>query len=116
MRTAVFSFAAGSLCLQWAGPAMALGAATIDEFRCSLPASASGLRANLVTNGRTHQVATPSGGTTLQCHFEIPPSLTPDQTVRVHGFKCLTFRGTTYHSQSVATPGGQAHLRCQIRP
>lgn len=116
MRTPSICIAIALLCAQGAEPAMALGAATIDQFRCLLPASASGLRFNLVTNGKTHHVATPSGGATLQCHFEIPAGLEPEQTVRIQGFRCQTFRGTTYDSQSVATPGGQAHLRCQIRP
>ena len=116
MRMPFLLVAAALLCTQGAGPAMALGAATIDEFRCSLPGSASGLRTTLVTRGRTHQVATPRGGAMLQCHFQIPAGFEPDQTVRVQGFRCLTFRGATYDSQSVATPGGQAHLRCQIRP
>lgn len=107
--------AVGVVFLAQSAPAMALGATSIEEFRCSLPRSVSGLRVNLSSDAKTHQVATPSGQTILQCHFDIPEGYRPERAFKNEGFRCRTFRGTTYNSSSLVTPGGKAHLKCQIK-
>ena len=105
----------GAVWVQAAPPAMALGATSIEEFRCSLPRSVSGLRMDLSNSDQAFAVATPSGQTLLECHFDIPEGYRPEQVFKNEGFRCKTFKGTTYNSSALVTPGGKAHLKCQIK-
>lgn len=115
MRTLLFATLVAAVWVQGASPAMALGATSIEEFRCTLPRSVSGLRVDLSSDERAYAVATPSGATLLQCHFDIPDGYRPEREFKNEGFLCKTFRGMTYDSSSLVTPGGKAHLRCQIK-
>jgi hypothetical protein len=87
----------------------------IEEFGCALTAGDSGLLVDLFTDDTTHAVVTPSGNSLLQCHFDIPEGFEPDRTIKNNGFGCSTFLGVTNDSQSIATPGGKAHLRCEVK-
>lgn len=99
----------------WADDAVAASrTAVVKDFRCSISAGASGLGAPLSTEGRTHAV-TNQNGSLLQCDFDIPEHLRPDRTVVNSGFQCGTYMGVTYDSKAVATPGGNLHLKCQVR-
>jgi len=91
------------------------GATVIDDVGCALMAADSGLPSDLFTN-ESLSVATPSGNTTLTCHFDIPAGEEPAKALRNSGFDCGTGLGLTTNSRSVATPGGKALLRCQINP
>jgi hypothetical protein len=91
------------------------GATVINEFGCVLQARDSGLKVTLFTNETTHAVITPSGNSLLQCHFEIPVGFAPDKAIVHEGFLCGTFKGITTNSESVATPGGTATLRCEVK-
>jgi hypothetical protein len=115
MRRLLFATLVAAVWVQDAPPAMALGASSIEEFRCTLPRSVSGLRVDLTTEAQSMAVATPSGATLLQCHFNIPEGYEPDRAFKNEGFRCRTFKGTTYESTSLVTPGGEAHLKCQIK-
>jgi hypothetical protein len=115
VKRLLFAILVAAVWVQAAPPAMALGASSIEEFRCSLPRSVSGLRVDLSTNDQAYAVATPSGQTLLECHFDIPDGYWPDRTFRNEGFRCKTFKGTTYNSAALVTPGGKAHLKCQIK-
>ena len=114
VRTLLFAALVAAVWVQGAAPAMALGATSIEEFRCTLPRGVSGLRVDLSTDDRAYAVATPSGETLLQCHFDIPNGYQPDRAFKNEGFRCKTFKGTTFNSSALVTPGGKAHLKCQI--
>src|SRR5437867_1793076 len=99
------------------GSAGADGAAVIDRFGCQLPAVFSGLGVDLLIaqdTEHTHTVVTPSGTTMVTCHFDIPAGSEPAKAIKISGFLCQTFVGLTFDSNSVATPGGRAHLTCFI--
>ena len=98
MRRLLFAALVVAVWVQGAAPAMGLGATSIDEFRCTLPRSVSGLRVDLSTDSQAYAVATPSGQTLLQCHFDIPDGFQPDRTFKNEGFRCKTFKGTTFNS------------------
>jgi len=115
VRKLLFAMLFATVWVQAAPPARALGATSIEEFRCSLPRSVSGLRIDLTTTEQAFAVATPSGQTLLQCHFDVPEGYRPDRAFQNTGFRCKTFKGTTFNSSAVVTPGGKAHLKCQIK-
>lgn len=115
MRTLLCAALAVTVWAYGAPPAAALGATSIEGSHCTLPRSVSGLRVNLSTDARTRVVATPSGEVVLQCHFDIPAGYEPDRAFKNEGFRCRTFKGTTYNSSALVTPGGKAHLECQIK-
>jgi len=85
------------------------GAVVINEFGCGafLPPAPP-----LFTNDKTHAVITPSGNTTLTCHFEGPPVA---ETVNQNDFLCNTFLGLTTNSHFVYTKSGQGTLTCQVK-
>lgn len=88
--------------------------AVVNNFGCSISATASGLGTHLWTDGKT-QAVTNESGSLLQCHFDIPEHLRPNRPIKNKGFRCGTFMGVTYDSTAVATPGGALHLKCQVR-
>lgn len=90
------------------------GATVITEFGCGLIAADSGLPINLSTTD-SHVVNTPSGNTTLTCHFDIPEAYWPTQTMRNSGFSCNTSFGPTTNTFAVVSTDGSALLRCQIK-
>ncbi len=112
MRKIFFVTLAGLL---WAQAASAdERAAEVEKVGCFLSSSASGVGMTLRTND-AQRVVTPSGMALIECHFDIPAGYEPDRVVKNAGFLCKTYLGNTYDSSAVATPGGQVHLRCQLR-
>jgi len=97
----------------WAG---ANGATVISQFGCALLAADSGLRVDVFTvqDTQTQMVITPSGDTMLTCHFDIPAGFEPAKAIKNGGFLCFTLLGFATASNSVATPGGKAHLTCFV--
>jgi len=89
------------------------GATVITEFGCGLIPADSGLPIFLSTTD-SHVVNTPSGRTSLTCHFEIPEEYWPTMTMRNSGFMCGTQFGSTTNSFAVVSTDGTAMLRCQI--
>lgn len=59
-------------------------------------------------------VTTPSGNTTLTCHFTDVAN-PPDKTLKFDGFSCSTFAGSTTDTSFVVTPSGNGTLVCQIK-
>ena len=99
-----------------AAPTVALpfGATVITDFGCGIVPADWGGPIFLFSPDRNHSVATPSGNTTLKCHFDIPAGLEPSKAFRARGFGCGTFLGFTTNSMAVASPGGKVTLTCQI--
>ena len=95
------------------GVALADGATVINDFECVLLAADSGLGSTLFTN-ESHSVETLSGNTVLKCKFDIPAGFEPANAIVNEGFLCGTLLGLTTNSKSVASPGGNATLTCQI--
>jgi hypothetical protein len=73
----------------------------------------------LSTTDEIHTTATSSGNMKLTCHFYIPDGFEPATAVKASGFVCGIFlpTGTAFTTDSamVATPGGRATLKCQIK-
>ena len=93
----------------------AFGQASVaDEFGCFLSPSDSGLAVGLFSTEKTHSVITPSGNTSLVCHFKIPSGFELSRAIVNSGFGCGTFLGFTTDSRSVVNPGGNATLTCKI--
>lgn len=60
-------------------------------------------------------VKTPSGNQEVSCHFDIPPGCTPlAKPVKANGFECYTSFSIATDTSFVATPGGQATLKCRV--
>lgn len=76
------------------------------------------VNAVLFTN-ETIDVSNNGGNTQLTCHFSIPLGFEPAKAMSAQGFNCgvLTKDGfaITSDSRFTATPGGRAHLSCQIK-
>ena len=109
----------------WAG---GNGATVIGQFGCMLLGADAGLvGVDFLVTAQDNQLAaviTPSGDTMLTCHFDIPAGFEPAKAIKNRGFPCLTFLdstslgltlGLTLDSNSVATPGGKAHLTCFVK-
>lgn len=110
------TFAAVSLALiSLPAQAQGNGATVVREFGCFLASQDSGLPIDIFTDEKTHSVSTPSGNSVLKCHFVVPEGFEPQSAINRAGFPCGTFLGLTFDSKSVVTPGGKAHLTCQVK-
>ena len=70
------------------------------------------------TSEGTLDVDATSGNSMLICHFDAEDILffgPPSETVKVEGFRCLTFLGFTTDSLFVMNSEGIGVLRCQIK-
>ena len=95
-------------------PLYADGATVIDDFGCTIGSSASGLSATLFSS-ESHSVVTPSGNSTLICHFDVPDALRGEVKGSIHnsGFICNTFGGITTNTKA-KTNKNRVVLICQI--
>ena len=103
-----------ALSLGITSPAVADGATVAMEFGCQISPRDSGLSAPLFTN-ETHSVITPSGRTTLVCHFDVPEELQGEvsRAMKQSGFGCSTLHGFTQDSFAV-TNKNRVLLNCSI--
>jgi hypothetical protein len=112
---ALIGAAALSLCFSSAAFADEhLGATVIKEFGCQIAPADSGLSAFLFTT-ETHIVNTPSGNTTLVCHFDVPEELQDEvqKAMKHEGFGCGTQFGVTFDTFAV-TNKNRVLLNCSI--
>lgn len=89
-------------------------ATVIKQFGCMLLAADWQGPVDPFTDDVTHFVEAASGNWVLQCRFDIPDGVAPTKAVKTEGFLCSSFVGVTTDRQSIATPGGKAHLRCRV--
>ena len=116
MKSILAFLIAASLALTTSAPVQARsGATVIKRFGCVVVPADSGLPIVLFTSQASHEVDTPTGNSTLQCHFDIPKGFAPAQTLHHKGFLCSTFLGLTTDSKSVTTKGGKVLLTCRVK-
>lgn len=94
--------------------AYADGATVAKKFGCGITPAHSGLSSHLFTT-ESHEVDTPSGNTSLICHFDVPEALQGEVTkaMQQSGFPCDTFAGSTYDTKAV-TNKNRVLLVCQL--
>lgn len=104
-----------------ASPSFAAGepAQVIKGVGCFLSYAVFGLPGGDVT---THSidVSNNGGNTQLSCHFDVTPGFEPtDRAHNAAGFLCNVIEGPNFvlttDSKATITPGGKAHLSCQIK-
>lgn len=100
-----------------AAPALAEGAVIIDKdagvCQGQVP-NASGVLEGPVLEGSLH-VRSNSSWTTMTCHFDIPPELTPTKATKASGFTCyIGPYGATTDTRASASSGGSLVMTCRI--
>jgi hypothetical protein len=83
-------------------------------FQCQLIPADSGLPVTIMTT-KTHSVVTPSGNSTLKCHFKYTGEGLPDKAVIRRNFDCGTYAGVADKSQVVISPSGKITMTCQVK-
>lgn len=120
MRMLRLLAAASIIALPVATPAFAQGepAQVIKGLGCVLQFGVFGLPGGAVTD-RSIDVSNSGGNTQLSCHFDVMPNFTPDRALSAQGFACGVIEqgnfAITTDTRATITPGGKAHLSCQIK-
>lgn len=120
MKTLNVLAAASMLALPVATPAFAQGepAQVIKGVGCVLGFAVFGLPGGAVTD-QSIDVSNSGGNTQLTCHFDVLPDFAPERAMNASGFACAVIEqggiAITTDSRATITPGGKAHLSCQVK-
>lgn len=118
LGSAIFGCIASSAILLGTTAALAKDGAAVatDKYcRCPTCSQALGNGAPTLETYDAMAVETPSGGVTVQCHFDIPKQYAPKKTMKT-GTSCRTRAGETMDGKIVLSPGGRGKLTCQYNP
>ena len=110
--SALCAIGAVAIMTGFALPGQPDGANVYNDFGCSIAGSPIGAPDMFSTN--THAVVTRSGNTQFKCTAEIAAGFEPSSAVRIVGLGCSTQGGFAPESVNIYTPGGKAHLICNI--